>query len=149
MYTKTPYLNPEQIWHPKHPKKYQASQEIMTCKEISESTIHLNSKSHRNLRINNSLKHNITSSKITIKPNVYTPITQKAVVRHKISPRCMVMKSPEVVSTGETDQNACSSVELKSGQMKAPHRNGIVISGYNSLQCAIHYWSDRDSLYTH
>lgn len=38
-------------------------------------------------------------------------------------------QSPEVVSTGETDQNACSSVELKSGQMKAPHRNGIVISG--------------------
>lgn len=27
-------------------------------------------------------------------------------------------QSPEVVSTGETDQNACSSVELKSGQMK-------------------------------
>lgn len=48
-------------------------------------------------------------------------------------------QSPEVVSTGETDQNACSSVELKSGQMKAPHRNGIVISGYNSLQCAIQY----------
>lgn len=64
-------INSEQKWHPKHPKKYLASQDIMTCNEISESTIHFNTKSHQNLRINNSLQHNITPSKTTIKPNVY------------------------------------------------------------------------------
>lgn len=96
-------INSEQKWHPKHPKKYLASQDIMTCNEISESTIHFNTKSHQNLRLNNSLKstqyHTIQNHH---KTECLPPITQKAVVRYKISPRCMVSHQKSLAQERQT-----------------------------------------------